>query len=87
MSVSVINEWPRSYVVKVKHLTCSMIASKYPLMVYSYRVSRFSMFNAAEQCEKQVGTPAWDACCGTYPTRFPYSTEGKSINLPLCDFN
>ena len=35
------------------------------------------MFDPAAQCEKQIGTPAWDACCGTYPTRFPYSTEGN----------
>jgi len=39
--------------------------------------SQFALFDAATQCEKQVGTPAWDACCGTYPTRFPYSTEGS----------
>jgi len=39
--------------------------------------SQFALFDATTQCEKQIGTPAWDACCGTYPTRFPYSTEGS----------
>ena len=36
----------------------------------------WGMFDASEECEKQIGTPKWDSCCGTYPTRYPYSSEG-----------
>lgn len=34
-------------------------------------------FDQAAECKQQLGTPPWDACCGDYPTRMPYSTQGS----------
>ena len=37
------------------------------------------MFDSKNECERQIGTPKWDSCCGSYPTRYPYASTGNRL--------
>ena len=39
--------------------------------------SSWGGFDTASHCIQPAGNPPWDACCGEYPDRTPYSTESS----------